>query len=77
MVKQQESDMVRLSDYLTTQQAATAIGCTDSLVRRLRREGEFPGAIQFSDRVFLFPKKEVEKIAKAPHKLGRPRKNSA
>lgn len=77
MVKQTDNGMVRIADYMTTQQAADRIGCTDSLVRRLRREGEFPGALQFGPRSFLLPRKEVEKVANAPHKTGRPRKNSA
>lgn len=69
--------MVRLSDYLTTKQAAEVIGCTDRYVRRLREQGRFSDVLQFGPRSFLIHKKQVAKIANAPHKVGRPRKNSA
>ena len=83
MAKQTGKPMVRLadvqlSDYLTTQQAAVMIGCTDRYVRRLRDDGAFgSGVVQLGPRSFLLPFKAVEKIANEQHKVGRPRKNSA
>lgn len=72
-----EDQLVRLADYLTTEQAAERIGCTPSRVSQLRRDDQFKGVLVLGPRYVLIPRKEVEKFAKEPQKTGRPRKNSA
>lgn len=78
MAKQQESDMVRLSDFCTTSQAANILGCTTGRVRQLRLAGKFGKEfLELGPQYILIPRKVVEKFATQEQKTGRPRKNSA
>lgn len=78
MPKQQENDMVRLSDFCTTSEAADILGCTTGRVRQLRLAGKFGrDFLELGPQYILIPRKVVEKFAKVEQKTGRPRKNSA
>lgn len=65
-----------LENYLNTEQAAAIIGCSDAHVRRMLIEGTLLGK-KVSERSWMIPKAEAEKMAATVPATGRPRKNAS
>ena len=63
-----------LENYLNTQQAAVVIGCTDAHIRRMLIDGTIHGK-KVSERTWMIPRKEAERIRDDEPPTGRPRKN--
>lgn len=57
-----------MSDFLSTDQAATRLGCTQGWVRKLARRGGIPGAIK-QGRDWWIPSETVKFMAKNKKKL--------
>ena len=68
---------VAIQGYVSAQEAAEIIGCTDGRVRQMVRSGEIKGAVRAGKWAYLIPVTEAERIKDAPHKSGRPRNKSA
>ncbi len=63
--------LTEIGDKITTALAAEIIGCTDAHVRYLIKHGILDGD-QFG-RMWVVSRRSVEKFAKKPQVLGRPR----
>jgi len=63
-----------LENWVNTGEAAVVIGCSDARVRQMLANGEMKGK-KVSGRSWLIPKKEAERIAGSPSRVGRPRKS--
>lgn len=63
-----------VSDFLNVAEAAEIIGCTDSRVRQMLRNGILSG-MKANERAWLIPSEEAKRVAKIEHTEGRPRKN--
>lgn len=63
-----------IDKYMSVGEAADAIGCTPGRVRQMLRAGELPGE-KLHQMAWLIKKQDVEKVAKAEYKTGRPRSN--
>ena len=61
-------------NFLTPNEAADVIGCTDGRVRQLLRDGKLLGQ-KIGERMWLIPEAEVRKMRDLPVETGRPRKN--
>lgn len=68
---------VAIQGYVSTQEAAEIIGCTDARVRQLVKGRAIKGAIRVGQRMFLIPATEAERIKENPSHLGRPRTGKA
>jgi excisionase family DNA binding protein len=68
---------VAIQGYLTTQEAAEFIGCTDSRIRQMVRAKELRGIVQVGKKTYLIPTSEAERVRENPSKIGRPRATPA
>lgn len=64
--------MSHIDDYVTVAEAAEIIGCTDGRVCQMARAGELKGQ-KMGKRTWIILRKDCEKYAKTPQKMGRPR----
>jgi excisionase family DNA binding protein len=62
-------------DAISVSTAATLIGCTNSYVRRLCREGQIRSQ-KLGERAWVVSRVDAEKMAETPQSTGRPRKSS-
>ncbi len=60
------SRSLSVSQFVSTAEAATIIGCTDGRVRQMVRAGDITGVVRMSPRVVLIPRKQAEKIRDNP-----------
>jgi excisionase family DNA binding protein len=67
---------VAIQGYLSAQEAADFIGCTDGRVRQLVRANLIRGAVRVGKRALLIPVSEAERLRENPKKTGRPRKSA-
>lgn len=67
---------MQLRNYLTIEQAAEVIGCTPGRVRQMANTGGIPGAEKIGNRLWMIPRREVEKIRDARPGTGRPRRRA-
>jgi len=65
-----------LEDFFNTEQAAKAIGCSDAHVRRMLAQKLMRGK-KVSERTWLIPQREVERVARTQASTGRPRKGKS
>lgn len=63
-------------DAISVTDAAGVIGCTNSYVRRLCREGQLR-SIKLGERAWAVSRVDAEKMAENPHETGRPRHKNA
>lgn len=58
--------------FLNPKEAADVIGCTESYVRRLLRDGTIRGR-KLNERAWAIPQSEAERLSQQPQKTGRPK----
>lgn len=66
-----------IQGYMTTQEAADFIGCTDGRLRQLIRDNAVKGVVRVGKKTHLIPVSEAERMRENPSKIGRPRKSPA
>jgi len=64
--------MADITAYVPTAEAASIIGCTEGRVCQMARAGELKGQ-KMGKRAWIILRKDCEKYAKSPQKVGRPR----
>lgn len=63
-----------IADLLNVSEAAKVIGCTESRVRQMLRDGLLNG-VKANAKAWLVPESEAKKMAETQQPTGRPRKS--
>lgn len=61
-----------IENWVSVNEAAEILGCTDGRVRQLLREHELAGQ-KVNERAWIISRESVDRFAKKPQPLGRPR----
>jgi len=60
------------NNLLSAPEAAAALNCHPSLVRRYCQQGRLPGAFKIGNR-WVIPRDALDQFASLPRKVGRPK----
>lgn len=63
-----------IENWISVNEAATVLGCTDGRIRQLLRDHELSGQ-KVNARAWIISRESVERLAKKPQTVGRPRVN--